>query len=78
MAVASPPNTTYPIGTRVGFLDPWGRNPIEGVVARHYGETDILIEDARGVVYFGATWRVESVLGSAPAKLSAIDLSDLL
>lgn len=69
------PNTLWPIGTRVRYTDAWGRNPVEGAITKHYGETNVLVEDTRGVVHFGPTWRIETV---PPAALPTIDLDDLI
>lgn len=65
------PNTLWPIGTSVEFVDAWGRNPITGRVARHYGESNVLVEEPRGVVHFGATARITS---DPPAELSLEDM----
>lgn len=76
MAV-SPPNTDFPVGTKVSFVDPYGRNPVEARVRRHFGETDVTVEDERGVIYFGATWRIVAVLGAPEKPKPSVDLNDL-
>jgi hypothetical protein len=53
------PSKLWPIGTTVSFLDAHGHNPVTGKVITHYpNEFNILVEDKRGCVHFGQTWRV--------------------
>lgn len=54
----NPPNKNWPLGTRVDFLDAWGRNPVAGRITAHYGEHEVRVEEPRGVVHTGQTWRI--------------------
>lgn len=69
------PNTLWPVGTKVTYLNAYGLEPVDGIITRHYGETNVLVEDARGVRYFGATWRISS---QPPAAKPIVDLDDLI
>lgn len=60
------PSKTWPIGSTVTMVDAYGFNPVDGKVIRHYPiETNILVEDAKGIVYFGETWRI---ISAAPRR----------
>lgn len=76
MAAENRSNTLWPIGMEVAFLDAYGRNPVEGTLIRHYDATNVLVEDERGVRYFGATWRIATAPPSP--KPVDLDLDDLL
>lgn len=76
MARENRPNTLWPVGSKVSYGDAWGRNPVEGSIKKHYGDTNVLVEDATGVVHFGPTWRIETDLPAS--KRSAVDLDDLM
>lgn len=57
----SRPSKLWPLKCSVTMVDAWGFNPVKGKVIAHYPiETNILVEDARGVRYFGETWRITS------------------
>lgn len=53
-------NKLWPRGTEVTFLDAWMKNPATGKVIAHYGTTNVLVEDRRGVRHFGSTHRIAS------------------
>jgi hypothetical protein len=91
MAAENRPNTLWPVGTKVTYLNAYGLEPIDGVVIKHYGETNVLVEDPRGVRHFGATWRIftappspkrtvdlDDLIDSPPVKPKPVDLGDLL
>lgn len=59
--MTNPPNTNFPLGSKVRMLDAWGRNPVVGRVTAHYGVDQVRVEDTRGVVHTGQTWRVSAV-----------------
>lgn len=62
------------VGSKLILLDAWMRNPIEVKVTKHPNASNILAEDARGVVYFAHHSRIEKVLSSKPRR----DFDDLL
>ena len=76
MARENRPNALWPVGTKVFYSDAWGRNPVEGSIKKHYGETNVLVEDVTGVVHFGPTWRIETDPPARPRP--SIDLDDLI
>ncbi|MEH0291812.1 hypothetical protein V6R98_02185 [Agrobacterium sp. CCNWLW71] len=91
MAAENRPNTLWPVGTKVTYLNAYGLEPVDGAVIKHYGETNVLVEDARGVRHFGATWRIattppspkqivdlDDLIDSPPVKSKLVDLDDLL
>lgn len=69
------PNTLWPIGTPVLFLDAWGKKPVYGKVIRHYKEHEVLVEELSEVRHFGQTWRIAT---EPPAPESEDDFDDLL
>lgn len=64
---ANPPNSEFPLGSRVSFVDAWGERPVEGRVTAHYGTDQIRVEDVDGVVYTGLTWRATAVQEGKPS-----------
>lgn len=84
------PAKTWPLKSSVRMVDAWGQNPVDGKVIAHYPvETNILVEDTRGIRHFGQTWRVVSappapvslfddLLGDEPTAPSTYDFEDLL
>lgn len=67
------PSKLWPIGSAVDYLDAYGLNPVKGKVIAHYPvETNILVEDTRGIRHFGQTWRIDS----APPSEKGNDLFD--
>lgn len=52
------PNTLWPKGAEVRFLDAYGKNPRRCRVLKHINEFDLLVEDERGIRHLGKTWRV--------------------
>lgn len=75
MASENRPNTLWPIGTKVTYLNAYGLEPVDGVVIKHYGDFNVLVEDGLGVRHFGATWRIST---APPSPKSAVDLDDLI
>ncbi|KDR87703.1 hypothetical protein L905_19080 [Agrobacterium sp. TS43] len=75
MAAENRPNVLWPVGTKVTYLNAYGLEPVEGVVIKHYGETNVLVEDGRGVRHFGATWRIAT---APPSSKMIVDLDDLI
>jgi hypothetical protein len=67
------PNTLWPVGTVVTFVDAWGANPLRGRVIRHYGTVEALIESAGEIRHFCQTWRITS---EPPA--SDLDFEEML
>lgn len=63
------PNTLWPVGTHVEFVDAWGRNPVQARVIRHINQFEVLAEDARGVRHCGQTWRI----ATAPVPAGGFD-----
>lgn len=61
MKIENLPSSLWPIGSHVVYLDAYGHNPVKGKVIQHYAiETNVLVEDERGVRHFGQTWRIAS------------------
>lgn len=58
-------NLLWPFGTTVTFVDAYGRNPVKGKIIKFYGETNVLVEDGRGVTHFGSTDRIVSPVPSS-------------
>ncbi|NSZ73920.1 hypothetical protein G6L74_09220 [Agrobacterium tumefaciens] len=75
MAAENRPNSLWPVGTKVTYLNAYGLEPVDGVVIKHYGATNVLVEDGRGVRHFGATWRISN---APPSSKPVVDLHDLI
>lgn len=72
MSGVDQPNSLWPVGSRVTFVDARGFSPRPGQVIRHYNQQEVLIEDDRGVHHFCRTWRIKT----NPRPLDSFD--DLL
>lgn len=70
------PSKLWPIGTPVDYLDAYGFNPVKGKVIAHYAiETNVLVEDTRGIRHFGQTWRIAT---EPPSEKASHLFDDLL
>lgn len=73
---ANRPSKLWPVTTPVTMVDAWGQNEVSGKVIRHFqNEFDILVEDTRGIIHFGETWRLTS---EPPKQIAATMFDELL